>query len=351
MCYNEDMNQGPFNKNCELLLIHIENMNNGKMKKCNATTTYLAKAIGKSERQTYRYLTHLQKNGLIVRETSKLSRDKKRNNLYKLRSIKTTEKVEKHPQKYDILSLTFNKELHGRVRNRMTKEVTNGAFSTPNLGSKPKTVKIEAMSFAPANFTVEKVAEVVKNTTYIAYLPPVEIKEVKDNMTIYEENMKKIEEEKKNSTFRKSLAEKGMEFKEYKKEDFISKEELERLDAEQIFNSNRDKEAEKILIDKNLGKLASKGENVEILVKHTIDNYRAIYARLEEFCPEEDFEIRDRMEMFAQNSIFENGKYMYTLNLGRSLSYKLDIFDYVPWSKDHKNFEIYLAFMKEMGKI
>jgi hypothetical protein len=98
-----------------------------------ASTVYLSKAIGKSKRQTYRYLKILESKGLITRETSKLCHDVRKNKLYKLRTIRVSPKVKVHPQRAEVFRLTFDEAIHGRTRNRLLKELVEGKFSTLNM--------------------------------------------------------------------------------------------------------------------------------------------------------------------------------------------------------------------------
>jgi DNA-binding Lrp family transcriptional regulator len=116
------MNQGAFARNCELLLIHLDNLQKrGKIKKCRATTKYLAKAINKSPTQTNRYLRSLEARGLIKRDTSRFFRNKVTRRPYKLRTIKVfCAKPENSDQ---VLAIYFDKKLHGRTKNSMIRNL------------------------------------------------------------------------------------------------------------------------------------------------------------------------------------------------------------------------------------
>jgi DNA-binding Lrp family transcriptional regulator len=134
--YNQVMNKGAFEKNCELLLVHISHLNRkGRAKECRATTKYLAKSINKSTRQTYRYLQELEKRGLIERETSGFFRNSKTHRPYKKRIIHPKCQVPENSK--EILGIYFSKNIHGRIRNKMTREfVKSFRFKCTNMDNK-----------------------------------------------------------------------------------------------------------------------------------------------------------------------------------------------------------------------
>lgn len=140
--------------NCELLLIHICNLSKGKMKNCVATTKYLAKAIGKSERQVYRYLKELKEHYLIETETGKLKTTKFRKK-YRLRKIIPT--CEKPKNSREILAIYFDIEVSKEEKKEITKFILKNHMSDNSI--KVQEEKVEEVTETTIKKPIEAIIE------------------------------------------------------------------------------------------------------------------------------------------------------------------------------------------------
>lgn len=345
------MNKGSFNKNCELLLIHVNHLNqNGKLKICNAGTKFLANAIGKSERQVYRYLDVLEARGLIKRSTTKLLKDKKTNKRYRKRQIVAT--CEQPESSGEVLRIHFNDTIHGRIRNRLIREfVKSDKFVCNNMAStvdsrKPKISRAQfydALGYKMNEIKAQKAMEMKP----VEFTPPAPT--IKLDLHMPEPIGFDISTE---DNFNDWLAgaddRREKEFKtEYERLNKICEEYDEGL-AKKEYNFGVEAKATQALKDKGVIHKDSYPQNaVDLLVKTAIKNYRDVFKMMENIEPATtEAAIMEKVESVVGNARFDGSKYMVTIYLDGSISHDLPLLDYVPWDIDSEFYKVFVKMFK-----
>ncbi len=304
------MNKGNTEIYSNLLLTHIHNLNtNGKFKVCKATTKYLAKAIGKSERQTYRYLKFLKETGKIENVTSKLRKNVTTGKLYKVRKITVT--CVKPHNSDQILAIYFDRNFDLPTKHKLIKDLV--------LNSKPfdYIVKNYVLNASP------KVADaIISNINADAGTV-----EIPANFDFRFKAMgwtKEIQDKLENDRKVCEAEESGDDERKFNRE-------LE-LDAKDLL---------RVIYDNQTALRGS--SNLEILANYSIDSYRKIEQELYEY--ESDSEREEKVRNLAKNATVEGNTYYITINLAGKVPHKIRLFDYVLWGKDSAFFELFKSLV------
>ncbi len=300
MWYNTGMNQGAFARNCELLLIHLNNLQErGKIKKCRATTKYLAKAINKSPTQTNRYLRALEQQKLIKRNTSGFFRNKVNRRPYKLRTIDVF--CSKPVNSDQILAVYFNKTIHGRVKNRMVREIVKSKdFKHSNIQNPAKVIRSLHLKL---NLTM---ANPRTKENFMAKYDDVE--------KIVRESEKKLEEKR--------------------------------------FYSALDTKAEKILAQMWDGQTALKGNTpIERLADLSVRQFRENELLMERLDPPTDEQRQQKAAQWAANAhikgIDYGQRFWITIYLGGEIPHEVPLMTYLPWDDKSEYYKLFIkAFME-----
>lgn len=134
-------------KSCLLLFSHLRGIFDSKMGSvCIPTTPYLAKSMGKSERQIYRYLKVLRDRKLIDVHTTPLKRDKFSGRYYKQRDITPLAKTDTVK---DIQRVFFNTKLRIDEKERKFNEILSKTTLKTLSGTKIIPVKPESVPIVP----------------------------------------------------------------------------------------------------------------------------------------------------------------------------------------------------------
>ncbi len=288
------MNKGAFHRNCELLLIHVNNLQEkGKSKKCKATTKFLAKSIGKSVTQTDRYLKALETRGLIKRITSRFRRNTVTRKPYKSRIIEVN--CTKSPSHAQVLSVYFNKSLHGRTKNRMIQEIVRSpSFEMVNIRNTTENVPVRKdlklkLEFATSNQATSR--QFMTNFEEIS--------------KIVEANEKKLEEKR--------------------------------------FYSHLDTRCEAMLLQLWDTSVPLVGKTpIERLANVCIHNFKTSETLMEEIDPP-DAEMRQlKAKTWAENTVLRDNVFYITIFLGGEIPYEIKLKDYLPWGRDSEYYKLFM---------
>lgn len=344
-------NKKPFNKYVNLLLKEITSLNEiGRYKDCIATTKFLAKKIGKSERQTYRYLEFLRAEGLIVCNTSILKKiyfGRKRVKRFKKRSIK----IAKNREKYDIIEPDISPPaLDSFLSDKDVYEDLSDSIPEPKYSleyaiiAKEQPTKEELLAgiIAEYKFAEQQKSEIKPEVK--SELP----KETEFKMSNFIENklippagfkkeMDSFNQEKEDEDLIARTARIEKYYNEGRAQEKQSKWENDREDlAEKYFRREYDGSYE--LKSKTfLEKLA------EVMV-YKYNELRKIFG--------EELNDPDIILQMAKDAKFKNNEYylkrIYPAK--EQLAYTVKLFDWVPWDANSKEFKMFEKFYKEIKK-
>lgn len=301
-----------FDKNCELLLIHIHHLNKkGKMRICQASTKFLAKSIGKSERQTYRYLKALEEKNLIERATTPLKTQYIEGVRTKYRHRKISVKSVESPFTNTILNIYFDKNLNEEQKLEATKKVVKSDnFATVNIENS----KIKEIDLIKLNkMVIEKMGtEDYDHTEEMVFFPK---KKIPDEMK------KEIE-----------LAEELL-----RQEQFGENEVLKR------YNKEVNEEASKYLRLANSNNLPIEGDDaLEKAVTIALNDFK----ESEELCPSSLEEIEMKVSAMIDNVTFENNEYFIEIMVAGTIPHRIKLLEYLPEGKESPFYPVFEKFFK-----
>ena len=297
------MNQGSFKINCDILLTHIYELSKiGKLKACHAMTEYLSGILGKSKRQTYRYLKFLKDNKLIEVETSKMRVDDKSGKKYKKRKIRFS--GQKHPKTENFVNIFFNKEFN----------------------KKQKIEFIRDLYKTWADF--DKKVSTIEEPTHIVISPEplekVEIVEPKSKFVSLSKNIKK-------SFFGNVIV------------DDPEKEERERI--EKIYEEEASKEKEAAIrqkydeyVEDECAKIIKNIHDFSYVLKGENSYDKLKYLTLTENKKFGEYSD-ERLEIMAENSVVENGEYVITVYMGGKIPCNVFLTEYTGWDKSSEEYK------------
>lgn len=168
-----------FKKNAHVLLVHIHSLCQRKAGACVATTKYLGKIIGKSERQVTYYIKYLKDTGQINIHTSnpiKNSNFRKNPRLfYKKRIIQS--KHDHHPDYYqEVNNIHFSdlsrKEKSNEIKSLVSTMVVNVKTHEKLVDYKGRPLNPKRVGYETPEYFESTLPPVVASTTAVTSSPP-----------------------------------------------------------------------------------------------------------------------------------------------------------------------------------